>query len=185
MQNLWVMFQSLGFWCPRCPSFCLLVLHFMSSSIHHSHILENLPWPMSIWAEMRSCSSLARKHLMCYFMGNYFSVSTRRYFVFSSYWWMNECDIAHVGPYRDRISHLGEPLVPAWILFCSCSQLCCCYLLNSFYPHSLDCGFTCYVPTIVPGAFTFFFPMLSSETLWEAYCYYYFTQAVTGSVRID
>lgn len=41
----------------------------------------------------------------------------------------------------------GSPLVAVLSsVVVSCS--------NSFYPHLLDCGFTCYVPTIVPGAFT-------------------------------
>lgn len=81
---------------------------------------------------------------------------------------VNKLSIAHVGPHRDHTSHLGEQLVPIWILLGSCSQLCCYYSLNSFYPHLLVFGFTCHALTIVPGTFTFLSYVILQQSYGEA-----------------
>lgn len=99
---------------------------YWSLHIHDSPPAENLTWSVSTWAAKGSCSSLARKHLMCCFLENYFSASTKRpFFILFLH------GIAPVGPPMDHSPHLDGPLVHVWTPLRSCFHL---HLLNSFHP---------------------------------------------------
>lgn len=148
------MFQSLSLWCHRYALFWLLRSHFTFTLQFMTLLFWKIffdPWQSGL---QRGPVLLLPGTISCVISWETTSLLLQDT-TLSCPSTSDKLPIAHVGPYRNHTPHLGEPLAPIWILLGSCSQLCCYYLLNSFYPQFLDFGFTCYVLTIVPGTFTF------------------------------
>lgn len=143
-------------------------LHFQDPVLN-SPVLENLPWPISIWAAKSSYSSLVRKlHgklLLCF----YKRLLCLLLLVKNA--WHCPRRASH-GPHSSLVNHWFQ-YEPS---FDSRSQCRCYYLLNSFYSHFAWLQLHCYMLTIVPGTFTFFLKMLSSKNPMRKMSLYHFTR---------
>lgn len=172
------MFQPLSFWCPWYPSFCFLGSHFTFKL----QFMTYLFWKKSSLTHVDlgckdilflSCQEAS--HVL--FHGKLFLCSCKT-LLFLLFLLVNEHGIVHVGPYRDCISHLTEPLVPAWIPFVAVlsSAVVSCWV------HFIRICLTVASPAMCEPLYQLhlhFFPMLSSNNPMGKISLPLFTQEVS------